>query len=124
MNPFNFGQSQAQETKTRGSPMPSVHDINSANSEQFRSAPRTCRPNGGIVGGRCITRLSAMSVLERRDTMKAITELTIAAAAVALLVAAALQINHAQASAPIPVAQDIHGNSAAGVKTTPIRRGP
>jgi hypothetical protein len=62
--------------------------------------------------------------LERRDTMKAITELTIAAAAVALLVAAAVQINRAQASAPIPVAQDVHGTSAAGVTMTPIGRRP
>jgi hypothetical protein len=42
------------------------------------------------------------------DTMKTITELTIAAVAVALLVAAAVQINHAQASSPTPVVQDVH----------------
>jgi hypothetical protein len=37
--------------------------------------------------------------------MKAITELTIAAVAVALLVAAAIQINHAQASPPLAIVQ-------------------
>jgi hypothetical protein len=40
--------------------------------------------------------------------MKAITELTIAAVAVALLVAAATQISHAQASSPTPVVQGSH----------------
>jgi hypothetical protein len=53
----------------------------------------------------CIAHLDAVRVAERRDTMKAITELTIAAVAVALLVAAAVQINHAQASPPLAVVQ-------------------
>jgi hypothetical protein len=39
--------------------------------------------------------------------MKAIAELTIAAAVVALLVAVAVEISHAQASPPAPIMQDI-----------------
>lgn len=54
---------------------------------------------------RCIAQLDAVRIAERRDTMKAITELTIAAVAVALLVAAAVQINHAQASPPLAIVQ-------------------
>jgi hypothetical protein len=45
-----------------------------------------------------------MDAFEAEGTMKAITELTIAAVAVAFLVAAATQIEHAQARSPLPVA--------------------
>jgi hypothetical protein len=43
---------------------------------------------------------------EREDTMKAITELTVAALAVAFLVALAVEIDHAQAKSSVPVVQN------------------
>jgi hypothetical protein len=42
-----------------------------------------------------------MPTLEQEDTMKTITELTIAAVVVAFLVVAAVEIDHAQAGASI-----------------------
>ena len=44
--------------------------------------------------------------------MKAITELTIAAVAVALLVAVAFQIDHAQARSPVPVVHESGATAA------------
>ena len=64
-----------------------------------------------------------MPVLEQEDTMKAITELTIAAVVVAFLVAAAFQINRAEARSPIPVVHEIGATAAAGVKPIPADRG-
>jgi hypothetical protein len=40
--------------------------------------------------------------------MKAITELTVAAVAVAFLVAVAFQIDHAQAGSPAPLVEKVH----------------
>jgi hypothetical protein len=45
-----------------------------------------------------------MPAFEAEGTMKAITELAIAAVAVVFLVAAAIQIEHAQARSLLPVA--------------------
>jgi hypothetical protein len=64
-----------------------------------------------------------MSVLEQENTMKAIIELTIAAAAVAFLVAVAFQINHAQARSPVPIVHEIDLTDAAGVKPMSACRG-
>jgi hypothetical protein len=65
-----------------------------------------------------------MPVLEQEDTMNPITELTIAAAAVAFLFVAAFQINHAEARSPVPVVHDIDATHAAGVKPMPAGRRP
>ena len=63
-------------------------------------------------------------MLEQEDTMKAITELTIAAVAVAFLVAVAFQIDHAQARSPVPVAHESGATAAAQVKPIPTGKAP
>jgi hypothetical protein len=65
-----------------------------------------------------------MPVLEQEDTMKPITELTIAAVAVAFLVAVAFQINRAEARSPVPVVHEIDAIDATGVKPLPAGSGP
>ena len=54
-----------------------------------------------------------MPAFEAEGTMKAITELTIAAVAVVFLVAAEIQIEHAQARSLLPVAHDSSAIAAA-----------
>jgi hypothetical protein len=56
--------------------------------------------------------------------MKAITELTVAAVAVAFLVAVAFQIDHAQARSPVPVVHESGATAAADVKPIPTRKAP
>ena len=56
--------------------------------------------------------------------MKEITELTIAAVAVAFLVAVAFQIDHAQARSPVPVAHESGATGAAHVKAIPTDKVP
>jgi hypothetical protein len=56
--------------------------------------------------------------------MKAITELTIAAVAVAFLVAVAFQIDHAQARLPVPVVHEGGVTAAVDVKPIPTRKAP
>jgi hypothetical protein len=54
-----------------------------------------------------------MPILEQEDTMKAIAELTLAAVAVAFLVAAAFQIDNAHARSHGPVIHESGTTSAA-----------
>jgi hypothetical protein len=60
-----------------------------------------------------------MPAFEAEGTMKAITELAIAAVAVVFLVAAAIQIEHAQARSLLPVAHDSSATAAADVTAIP-----
>jgi hypothetical protein len=60
-------------------------------------------------------RLGAIMILEQENTMKAITELAIAALAVAFLVAVAVQIDHAHAGSP---ALGVHDGDATTTQGT------
>ena len=54
--------------------------------------------------------------------MTAITEFTITALVVALLLAVAFQVSHAQARSPVPVVHDSVVTDAAGGKLVPTGR--
>jgi hypothetical protein len=74
---------------------------------QNNSASPQGHPLGTAAGWTALVPCS-MTAVSQEDRMKAITELTVAAMAVVLLVAVALKIDHARAGAPASLVEKIH----------------